>query len=677
LTSQTAEDSQVARPASPGPGEVSGHSEQDAPRPGEQCKRSHTQLEAGLGGSLLGEAAASCTSAAEDVRSWPGWRAIDRQLANVLLREVESDSIELWLTVALLSFVTEKGDVCIELTKVAERELADVLRHVGRETENVPVPAARFPALSKWRGLLEGSGLVAAAGGRCPLVLAGNRLYLSRYFDHEVALAGRIRQRLVPVRSRLRIELARPLLERWFDGVGERVKLAAAIAVARRFCVLTGGPGTGKTSAVVRILGLLNDLAQSSEGKALRVLLLAPTGKAASRLTESIVRAKERLTQLSSTILSLPSETSTVHRAIGECRRSPDGERIPFDADIVVLDEASMIDMATMRRLMDVSVNVERFVVLGDPHQLASVEAGAVLGEICVSRSAGYAGELADVIQQLSGVAVPARDGATELSDHVVELTESHRFRADGGIGLLARRINAGDASGALAVLEGRDAEVGFIDVSRQSIESVERLVLRGNSALMTAGSPAEALLRLERFRVLCAHRKGRFGVETWNARMQRHAEASQRRVRDRSEILPILIGVNSVDLPLRNGDLGIIWREASRTRAWFGLADGTTAGYGLSRLPAYEAAYAMSIHKCQGSEMDEIVVLLPDADSPLLTRELLYTAVTRAKKRCTVVGTREAVRAAVVRRVERRSGLAEVLAAAPYDAGRNRGAAS
>jgi exodeoxyribonuclease V alpha subunit len=605
----------------------------------------------------------------DHVRGWSGWSPLDRQLANLLLREGHCDSAALWITVALLTWAARHGDVCIDLEKLADRALSDVLSDRGRDEQTSELPSLRLPTRSGWHALLDESKLAGGAGSRCPLVLDGDRLYLARYYRHEVELAARVSERLSPVRTEFRPEQVRPLLARWFDGTSGRVKQAAAIAVARRLCVIIGGPGTGKTSTVVRLLGLLTEIERTAARRAPRVLLLAPTGKAAARLSESIAQAQGRLSTWSSAAVKLPIRTSTVHSAVASRRRLLGGSKAPFSADTVVLDEASMVDVAMMRRLLDAAVNVERLIVLGDPQQLASVEAGAVLGELCATSSSGYVPMIADVVEQLSGVPTEVRPSETPLiSDHIVELTQSHRFREDGGIGLLARCIKIGDVLGAMAVLDAEDPEVGFVELPRTDIADVEGLIVRGSKSLWMAGNASDALAELERFRVLCAHRKGRYGVETWNQRIGRLASQVQSQGRLRVEVEPILVMQNAPDASLHNGDLGIIWREPEATRAFFGLADGKTIGFGLSRLPRHEPAHVMSIHKCQGSEVDEVVVLLPDADSPLLSRELLYTAVTRARKRCTLVGTREAVQLAVARRLERRSGLAAALARATHE---------
>jgi exodeoxyribonuclease V alpha subunit len=370
-------------------------------------------------------------------------------------------------------------------------------------------------------------------------------------------------------------------------------------------------------------------------------------------LTESIASAKQALTQLSPALSTLPSAATTLHREVAARPRLPNGTLAPLDVELVVLDEVSMVDLAMMRRLLDVAVPVERLILLGDPHQLASVQAGAVLAEICTAGSCPVSAN---------------GEASGSFGAHLVELTHSYRFSGEGGIGQLASLTRSGDAARAWTLLSGGDREVAFVDATTESADALIERVLQGYGELLSAATPREALERLGRFRMLCAHRKGRYGVTTWNERVQQRAALWRKRAQAPSFIEPILITVNSRDTSLSNGDLGVLLREpyqpATPTRAWFRIAD-RLAQFSTSRLPAFEPAYAMSIHKSQGSEVDEVLILLPDAGSPLLTRELLYTAITRARRRCTIVGSRDAFCRAVERRVERRSGLAESLAAA------------
>lgn len=612
----------------------------------------------------------------DELRALSMWSSLDRQLADMALRVSEQASALLWISVALVSAATRQGDVCIELDRMAGRHLASVLADLGRETDVADLGQWILPELASWREALGASDLLGSGANAAPLRLKGNRLYLAVHYRHEATLARRVAERLVEVTLPLAAETARALLQRWMGGASVRSIQAAALALARRLCIITGGPGSGKTSTVVRLLGMLAEVSQS-RGDTLRAVLVAPTGKAAARLSEAIVQAKQRLTDLPS--IEIPTTTSTVHRALGACRLLPDGSRVPMFADVVVLDEASMVDLDLMSQLMDVAAGVERFIVLGDAQQLASVQAGAVLGELCALRRVAYSRCVTELLEQWTGVGSalplssersadsdrilrPETSASCSVSDHIVELTESHRFRSDGGIGLLAHHINQGDVAGTLRVLESGDSEIRLVEQSAYAIEAVTNQISQSCGELWQAGSATLALDLMDRCRVLCAHRRGEFGVEIWNERLGWRARALQGHRMSKGRVEPILLTQNSADSSLRNGDLGIVWRTTEGARAWFALPNGERRPFGLSTLQAYEPAYAISIHKSQGSEADEVFVILPDANSPLLTRELLYTAVTRARRRCVVLATREAIRVAVSRRVERKSGLADAI---------------
>jgi exodeoxyribonuclease V alpha subunit len=437
-------------------------------------------------------------------------------------------------------------------------------------------------------------------------------------------------------------------LDRYFPPSSGEVNLqreAALAALSRRFAVISGGPGTGKTTVVACILALLVELA---DGEAPRIQLAAPTGKAAMRLKQSILHTVERL-ELSEAVRSaLPREVTTIHRLLGVIPGRSSfrhDHNNPLPCDVLVVDEASMIDLPLMSRLLDALRTDTRVILLGDRDQLASVEAGAVLSDICAGGSREAAGNR------------PA----------IVHLTKSYRFSDDSGIGRLSRLINSGDGDGALELLTSGL----FGDISWRTLPSAERFAgdfttaaCEGYAEFAHASTPADALDALERFRVLAPHREGRHGVGNLN----RLTEAALSRLPSAGSSAagqtPVMITGNSYDLGLYNGDTGVLSGTAPGdcSAVYFPDPDSGVRRISALRLPPHETAFALTVHKVQGSEFDAVLLVLPDQMSEVLSRELLYTAVTRARKRVEIWGDEEVFRRAVERRIERNSGLRDRL---------------
>jgi exodeoxyribonuclease V alpha subunit len=603
---------------------------------------------------------------------------IDWHFAGAVGRIGGDDRPAVQLAAALASRAVGQGHVCLDLPHlVAGVVLAD---EAGVAIE------CDWPPLAEWISTLRESPLVAAAGADAvtPLVLEGaGRLYLRRYWEHQTRLVTGISARANDegVRvddGRLAEGIAR-LFPAEADLRPDDQRLAALVAVMRRFCVISGGPGTGKTHTVLRILALLVEQALGAGEPAPRVVLLAPTGKAAARLTESIRAGKPHLACDARVIAAIPEEAATIHRGLGAMpgrstcyRQGPDN---PLAADVVLVDEASMVDVALMARLVAAMPPAARLILLGDQDQLASVEAGAVLGDICNSGTprmfSGAFGErvksvLAGAVRESSRVAQRATPAG--IADCVVQLEHSYRYRSDSGIGRLARAINVGDAHAALAALAA-GGTVGRMDPAPDGTlgAELECIVRDGFASYCGSSDPLQRLHALEHFRVLCAHRRGSFGVETVNAQIERLL-ADEGRIRLDAQFYigrPILITRNDYQLRLFNGDVGTISADPERTGgrvAVFVGADRMPRRIAPSRLPPHETVFAMSVHKSQGSEFDSVVVLLPEQPSPIVTRELLYTAVTRARERAVLYASPSMVEHAVAHRTERASGLREGL---------------
>ena len=396
-----------------------------------------------------------------------------------------------------------------------------------------------------------------------------------------------------------------------------------------------------------------------------RVLLLAPTGKAASRIAESIRQSRTRLLTNDGVGRFIPDSAVTIHRALGISSRPDYSGTGKLAADVVVVDEASMVDLALMRRLFDACANVPRLILLGDPEQLESVLAGSVLAELSANAHAGYSLTRAEQLHALTGLEIPTNRGqSTGLDDCRLELTGSHRFRSGSGIGKLAELVRGGQCDEAWRLLTTNSDEIQFIELSphlQTSFNRVLELAKSGYRAFFAAKEPEAALCALNQFRIICGHRSGPLGVESINELLSNSSLHGQQPPIFRG--MPCLITENAAELSLYNGDVGVLYAPLANRksqRAYFLGVAGQLRVFSSSRLPAHELAFAMTVHKSQGSELDNVVTILPSANSPLLTRELLYTAITRARKSCIICGTREAFTQACQQKSHRCSGLRE-----------------
>jgi exodeoxyribonuclease V alpha subunit len=581
------------------------------------------------------------------------------------------------LAAALASRQTRLGHVCADLHALAGQriELAETDEDTSRE----------WPELEEWLSDLRSSAIVSDGSRPTPLVLVGRRLYLFRYWEHERVLAEtleRMTGTATAAPSATAVGLVNRLLPpRPLDGIDWQ-RFAAELALLQRVCIVSGGPGTGKTSTVVKLCAAVVAQALDGGSRAPRVLLLAPTGKAAARLVDAVKRAKSRLECTDEVLAAIPEAASTIHRALKPVRGSStqfehDGRR-PLPAELVVVDECSMVDVALMRRLIEATPRDARLILLGDANQLASVEAGAVFADICnAGRSPVYGVQFAARYEGAFSAPFPAPSAADSppIADAVVRLTRSYRFDATSGIGRLADAMRDGDAARALDILAAGTAEIERVDgITGDAQARFATSIVNGYRAYLSAPSAEAALLALEQFRLLAAHRRGPHGVEGLNVLAQR-VLAEHGLIDTRGQWYvgrPILIVENDYQLELFNGDVGVILPDevqVSVPRAYFVGADGQRRVFAPARLPEHETVFAMSIHKSQGSEFDEVAIVLPQEKSPIVTRELLYTALTRAKKRAVLYGSRDILCAGIEARVIRASGLHEKLWGAVHPA--------
>ena len=594
---------------------------------------------------------------------------LDLHFARLLGRLSADLSPRLLQAAAAVSRATGEGHVCIDLDQLIADSGAD-----GNSASE----------RAEWRDTLMASGVVGSPGDFRPLVLdAAGRLYLWRHHDHEQRLA-----QALAARAGVDVEIDESLLA---AGLGrlfpeppgdrpDRQKLAAAMAVLKALAVISGGPGTGKTTTVVRILALLAEQALARDPSLPpRIALAAPTGKAAARMQEAIAAAREGLPVDTAVRDALPTRATTLHRLLGVLPgasrfRHHAGNPLPVDA--VVVDEASMVDLALMARLLDALPPSARLVLLGDRDQLASVEAGAVLGELCAGAGA-CSGAFATRLRNVAGDAPAVAEAGqlAPLADCVMLLEHSYRFGAESGIGRLARAVRAGDEDAALALL--RDTDTADVTLLTPAAGTTMAALQRQALAVMTpylacfaTRPPATPQALIEAFgaaRVLVAHREGSAGVRGANAAIEQ-ALLADGRVLPRGAWYagrPVMVTRNDYGLRLFNGDTGITLAGEGGLRVCFESGtDAPPRSVAPGRLPSHETVWAMTVHKAQGSEFDQVLLALPESPSPVLTRELLYTAVTRARQRVTVLGSAAVLADALASRVRRRSGLADALVA-------------
>lgn len=571
---------------------------------------------------------------------------LDCALARTLLDLTGESGVELEIGIALASWAVQRGHVCADLRQIVQRGFHD---EAGQTLQGVVLPE-----LARWTAILQQSKLVQRAASNesvsRPLLLTDDaRLYLARYFEYEQRLAQTLltRSRTPPEKhNRNVLEERLNALFPEQDAGSEGQRRACLVAASSALSVISGGPGTGKTYSVGKILLLLQEQARAS-GERCEVVLLAPTGKAAQRMAEALDQQFKDVPE--ELRVGIPKDASTVHRALGYQQKSPTRFRHdqsnPLSADVVVVDETSMVDLALMTKLVDAVKPTARLILLGDKDQLASVEAGAIFGDIC------------------SG-----------LHEGVVHLTHVHRYESAGGIAKLATLVNAGDAQAALTLLEQGDERVQLIEiVSADTPQKVLGQLARERFGKLGSSDAAEQLRLLTQFRFLCAHRRGPWGVAAINAFVQSELSAAgllPGAIGGASggewyEGRPILVTENDYSLELFNGDVGIISRsegEGDFGAVFPGKAGSVARRLPPAQLPAHETVFAMSVHKAQGSELDEVALILPEQVSPVVTRELIYTAITRARRKVSIFGSKAVLRRAIETPVQRASGLAAAL---------------
>lgn len=552
----------------------------------------------------------------------------------------------------LLSKKLSEGSICIDTHHIHWEQL--------KQEDNLPDMFVSG-SLDK----LKKSPLVSEDDTKQPLVLSGNKLYLQRYFLYETRVIERIQaminnentQEAIHNLNKV-IDDIRSLFADNNTGSTDWQAVAAITAVLNKFTIITGGPGTGKTTTIARILSLLYKIHPE-----MKVALCAPTGKAAARMAESLKNTAHNFPKLKSHFEKL--EPSTIHRLLGSIKGSINFKHNadnPLKYDLLIVDESSMLDVALFAKFLDAVNPNSRLILLGDKNQLAAVEAGSLFGDLCLTQPElnRFSRQKAELINGLLNnstshiLSVNIAESMHPLFEHIIELKHSYRFSDDGGIGKFSRAVIQNQTEKLEDFFHNKDSQVS-IDTDYSGIVFEEFALIFAD--FIKEKDIDEALKKLNRIRILCAIREGEEGMYALNKKVERYLHA-QGLINSGSEFYenrPLMITGNNYELGLFNGDTGIV----RNGRVWFENKDQPAKSFLPASLDAVETVFAMTIHKSQGSEFDNVLVVLPEKyDIPILTAELLYTAVTRAKTRVCVQSSKESILACAGRRVERSSGI-------------------
>jgi exodeoxyribonuclease V alpha subunit len=599
--------------------------------------------------------------------------AIDKQFASFLGRLSNDTDPVFILSARLVSNWTGRGNVCLHIPSIAGKNLYNI---PGDSSDNEEIILFNE---KEWIASLKNNPCVGIPGEFKPLILdEQDRLYLHKYWYYEQMLADNIRKRLSYDYAEIDKQILNNSISRLFpdkENDSEQVTASTA-ALLRNFCVISGGPGTGKTSTILKILVML--LEQSK--KPLRIVLTAPTGKAAAKINQSIVNAIKLLNCDAKIKENLPAESFTIHRLLNSARRrsllqEEHYEQLPYD--VVVVDESSMADLSLMYRLFEAVPPDSRIILLGDKDQLSSVEAGAVFGEIC---DTGKVHKYSDEFKRQLNNSFNINDQNIEnnknekrtehrklcIGDSIIILKKSYRFDHDSGIKRLSEAIKNGYTDEAMQILKGNIyPDISLTDPGSVSVEKfLTDKVVTGYKNYINEKKPEEKFRKLSGFTILCAVRVGRYGLDwinmTAEAILSKYGLISIKN--EWYENRPVMITQNDYNLKLFNGDTGLILKDQEDNARFFSESGGILKRYLPQKLPAHETVFAMTVHKSQGSEFDNVLLVLPDFISPVLCRELLYTAITRARKRVEIFGDEKVIRHMIVTPTQRTSGLRDAL---------------
>lgn len=596
----------------------------------------------------------------------------DLQLGKFMASLASENRNDVQLAAALISRQLRDGHVCVSLPEFAGTSIGSG----DDQSERV-----QLPELATWLQSLNSADCVGVPGDFKPMILDdAHRLYFQRYWQYEQDIAEFILHHMMlqtdPGPSP---EVIGERLLFYFPEMSSREiswpGIAAAAALIKKFIVITGSPGTGKTTTITKIMAFLLDVMKNP----LRIALCAPTGKAAARLEESVKKTKEILNCPVEVKDSIPNTAMTVHRLLGSVKYSPYfhfNEKNTLPYDLVVMDEASMVDLPLAAKLMTALAPSAKLILLGDKDQLASVETGAVLGSICFPEPLNTFSEaFARRLEEIGGKKIKFSDEAQGVQDCIIELNQNYRFPEESGIGLLSRAIKRGDTKQILQLIDtGKWPDVHFSenirpeDIPKHLMDNVLIFYREYLQTVTSSSARAEDVFdRFDTFRVLCALRVGLWGSHRMNAMIERLlAESGLINLTvPYYEGRPVMIVQNDYRLNLFNGDVGIVLRDPDdqkKLKVFFRDQKKGLRSIAPERLPQLETVWAMTVHKSQGSEFDKVVLILSDSDAPVLTRELIYTGVTRARSFVDIWAKKDVFMKTIQTQILRQSGLTDAI---------------
>lgn len=602
------------------------------------------------------------------------------------------------LLAALVSFNVMRGHSALPLALAMEQPF-DLKTEKGglNLTDEILQKIGHISPL-EWQTLLENHIAFSHSPEKiAPLLFQNGLLYFYRYWQDEHNVCNYLAQAVQFSNNNADLALDKQILTELFGEPNEEIdwqKIAVATALRKQFCVISGGPGTGKTRTVVRLLAALQLKQLKQDKPLLKIGLVAPTGKAAARLKESIVHNLAELPLPQMLKESLTINASTIHRLLGirpQADKPKYHQRNPLHLDLLIVDEASMIDLSLMEKLMAALKPNAKLIILGDKDQLASVEVGAIMGELGQFIKQGYSAEHSEYLKQITGYSIPAKENVPAICDSLCHLNKSYRFDENSGIGELAKNVNAQQADKSWETLTNKKySDLTYIEYpsatkfteKKQWLQACVNLIVekavvlyREYLALVKQRQEHPELVKVgdifaafQKVRFLSALRVGELGVVKLNqsiAEALRSANLVEfHHARERYCGKPILITENAPHNQIYSGDIGIILPdEEGHLKVYFDTKiENEHLSLSLSRIPDSEPAYVMTVHKSQGSEFEHTIFIVPVSVNPVLTKELIYTAVTRAKKHFSAFSGKKVWQQGVNINIQRYSGLQEQL---------------